>query len=227
MTKGIAVALFACVLASQSELQSDEACDDSDDTCALQAGVQAVMSTSENSTADEVLTVTCHNEHGAKFACAKGNVCCGNVCSAGPCCTNYVNYKFGCGKGSTCCGNACAAPGSKCCNVGGLFGPSGYEYPVSKATKCADVQLPQECTNPKTKAKFWCGHDDQCCGGACVAKDGVCCTNEHGDGFGCAKDNSCCGNACASAESKCCKTPTGPWFPLTKKTKTAAGVICK
>merc|ERR1712039_911497 len=82
------------------------------------------------------------------------------------------------------------------CNTG-IFGPTGYQYPVSEGTECADVQLPQQCKNPKTNAIFWCGHDDQCCGGACVAKDGVCCTNEHGDGFGCAKDNTCCGNACA------------------------------
>merc|ERR1712151_67089 len=221
-TKGMAVAFVACVLASQSDLQHDDACDDTEETCALQASASSSAIATEN----EVLTVSCKNTQGAKFACAKGNVCCGDVCSAGPCCTNYVDYKFGCGAGSTCCGNACAAPGSKCCNTG-IFGPTGYQYPVSEGTECADVQLPQQCKNPKTNAIFWCGHDDQCCGGACVAKDGVCCTNEHGDGFGCAKDNTCCGNVCASAESKCCKTPTGPWFPLTKNTKTAAGVICK
>merc|ERR1712228_826891 len=196
-------------------------CDDSDDTCALQSAVST-----HDTLEREVLTVQCKNENGDGFLCAKGNVCCGNVCSAGPCCTNYADYKFSCGKGSTCCGNACAAPGSKCCNTV-LFGKIGYQYPVSKGTECSMVQLPKECKNPKTNSLFWCAHDDQCCGSACVAKDGICCTNDDGNGFPCAKDNTCCGNVCASAESKCCKTPTGPWFPLTKPTKTAVGVICK
>jgi len=221
MKKGFALALAACIFASQPDPQSDEACDDTDDTCALQSATSAEISTEK-----QVLTVHCKNTHGHKFLCAKGNVCCGDVCSAGPCCTNYADYKFGCGKGSTCCGNACAAPGSKCCNTV-LFGKIGYQYPVSKGTECSMVQLPKECKNPDTNALFWCAAEDHCCGGACVAKDGVCCFNDQNHGFPCAKDNSCCGNVCASAESKCCKTPKGPWFPVTKNTKTAIDVICK
>ena len=224
MNKAIALAFFVCALASQPDPQSDEACDDTDDTCALQTA-----KSSEVATEEEVLSITCTNLDGNKFLCGKGSSCCGNSCTTGPCCKNYDNYKFGCGAGSKCCGNACAAPGSKCCNTGVFGQKTGYQYPVSKDTKCVKTQLSKECRNHKTKAKFWCAPDDQCCGGACVAQDGVCCINENNDGFPCAKDNMCCGNVCASADSKCCRNtldPNAPWFPLTKATATASSMQC-
>jgi len=223
MNKGIALAFLVCALASQPDPQSDDACDESDDTCALQT-----VKSSEVATEDASLGVTCKNLNGDKFLCGKGSSCCGNACTTGPCCKNYDGYKFGCGKGSSCCGNACAAPGSRCCNTGFFGFKTGYQYPVSKATECVKTELSTMCKNPATKAEFACAPDSKCCGGACVANGGKCCFNEYKEGFPCAEGNFCCGNVCASAESKCCKDTNvnGPWFPLTKATATASYMKC-
>merc|ERR1712032_189692 len=201
-------------------------------TSLLQSEASAEVSTASSlvvSSQSEVLSIQCTNLDGVKFYCGEGSSCCGNACTTGPCCKNYVGYEFGCGAGSSCCGNACAAPGSKCCNTN-FFGKTGYQYPVSKETECSKVELSKTCKNPKTGATFWCAADDQCCGGACVAKDGRCCHNENHDGFACAKDNFCCGNVCASEQSKCCKDtrdPNAAWFPLTKATATASYMKCR
>jgi len=83
-------------------------------------------------------STTCWNRQGAKFMCAGGDRCCGDVCvgKGDVCCENVNGNSFPCqGGGGQCCGNACAAPGSKCCKSP-LVEKSRW-YPVTKDTKCA------------------------------------------------------------------------------------------
>jgi len=157
----------------------------------------------------------CFNRNLHAFPCGDGQ-CCGDVCKAKGdlCCRNDVGYYFPCGKGGSCCGNACAAKGSKCCNKG-LF-KKGYEYPVSKGTKCADA--PVKCKNSQGNT-FQCGAGSSCCGDICVGPNSTCCHSMKHT-FVCGPGSGCCGNSCVAPGSKCCRVK-GLDYPVTKATKCA------
>jgi len=195
-------------------------------------------------------STTCFNRQGAKFMCAGGDRCCGDICvgKGDVCCENVDGNSFPCqGEGGQCCGNACAAPGSKCCKSSSV--EKSRWYPVTKDTECAftdtvanatlesallavDKQdsetrrrLPSITCYNRQGAQFMCAGGDRCCGDVCVGRGDVCCENVNGNFFPCqGGGGQCCGNACAAPGSKCCRSPLverSRWYPVTKATECA------
>merc|ERR1712084_194303 len=108
------------------------------DTDAKLGSALLAVDKQDSETRRRLPSTTCYNRQGAKFMCAGGDRCCGDVCvgRGDVCCENVNGNFFPCqGGGGQCCGNACAAPGSKCCRSP-LVERSRW-YPVSKSTECA------------------------------------------------------------------------------------------